>query len=69
MIGAVIRRRRLAAGLSQEALAVRAELGAASVICDVERGKRKAGGTLETLVRIAAALGTMPSTLLAEAGL
>jgi predicted ATPase/DNA-binding XRE family transcriptional regulator len=54
-LGAVLKRYRLAAGLSQEALAARAELSARA-ISDVERGLRRAPHP-DTLERLAGALG------------
>ncbi|HEV2461088.1 MAG TPA: helix-turn-helix transcriptional regulator, partial [Ktedonobacterales bacterium] len=54
-LGAVLKRYRLAAGLSQEALAARAALSARA-ISDVERGLHRAPHP-DTLERLAAALG------------
>jgi predicted ATPase/transcriptional regulator with XRE-family HTH domain len=58
MLSAVLKRYRLAAGLSQEALAARAELSARA-ISDMERGLRRAPHP-DTLERLAAALRLSP---------
>ncbi len=58
MLSAVLKRYRLAAGLSQEALAARAELSARA-ISDMERGLRRAPHP-DTLERLAAALLLSP---------
>ena len=63
-LGRVIRRRRLAAGLSQEGLAERAALHR-NYVGLVERGERNV--TVDALARIAAGLGVPLSRLVAEA--
>ncbi len=65
-LGAAIRSARKEAGLSQEALAVDAELDR-SYMGGVERGEHNL--TLMNLCRISKALRIKPSTLLMEAGL
>ena len=65
-LGAVIRRARKEAGLSQEALAADAELDR-SYMGGVERGEHNL--TLMNLTRISAALQVKPSVLLLAAGL
>lgn len=62
--GIVVRRHRQAHGWSQEALADRAGLSR-SFSGDVERGR--AIPSLDTLIKIADALGLVPSAMLAEA--
>jgi transcriptional regulator with XRE-family HTH domain len=64
-LGAVIREARAKNGLSQEALAVDAELDR-SYMGGIERGEHNL--TLINLQRIATALGTKPSKLLQAAG-
>lgn len=64
-LGAAIREVRSKSGLSQEALAVDAELDR-SYMGGIERGEHNL--TLINLHRIAAALGTKPSKLLQAAG-
>lgn len=63
-LAGAIRRRRLAAGLSQEDLADRASVDRTYVSL-VERAKRNV--TLDVLDRIASGLGVDASTLVAEA--
>jgi transcriptional regulator with XRE-family HTH domain len=63
-LAAAIRRRRLAAGISQEELADRAHLHR-TYISLVERAKRNL--TVDALDRLAAGLGVLGSTLVAEA--
>jgi transcriptional regulator with XRE-family HTH domain len=63
-LGLAVRRTRSAAGLSQEALADRAGLDRAYV-SGLERGHRNP--TLETLQRLAAALGVNVQDLLRDA--
>ena len=60
--GRVLRERRLAAGLSQEKLALEADVDRTFVSL-LERGGRQP--TLTTLWRLAEALGVMPSDLVA----
>ena len=60
--GQVLRERRLAAGLSQEKLALEAEVDRTFVSL-LERGGRQP--TLSTLWRLAAALGVAPTELVA----
>lgn len=64
-LGAVIRQVRTEMGLSQESLAVDAELDR-SYMGGIERGEHNL--TLINLHRIASALGTKPSKLLQAAG-
>lgn len=64
-LGTVIREVRLKTGLSQEALAVDAELDR-SYMGGIERGEHNL--TLISLHKIASALGTKPSQLLQSAG-
>jgi transcriptional regulator with XRE-family HTH domain len=64
-LGDVIRASRLKLGLSQEALAVDAELDR-SYVGGIERGEHNL--TLINLQKIANALGTKPSVLLKAAG-
>lgn len=64
-LGAVIREVRSKSGLSQEALAVDAELDR-SYMGGIERGEHNL--TLINLHKIAKALGTRPSELLQAAG-
>jgi transcriptional regulator with XRE-family HTH domain len=61
--GARVRRLRLARGLSQEALAERAELHW-TYVSGVERGVRNPG--LNTIGRLAKALGVSPAKLLSR---
>ena len=61
--GSAIRRRREALNLSQEALAERAELHR-TYISLLERGSRAA--SIETVMKLAEALGTTGSELLRE---
>jgi ribosome-binding protein aMBF1 (putative translation factor) len=65
-LGDAIRRARKAVNLSQEALALECGLDR-SYVGGVERGEQNV--TIVNLGRIAAGLGTMPSQLLASAGL
>jgi transcriptional regulator with XRE-family HTH domain len=62
VFGRVLRERRLAAGLSQEKLALEADVDRTFVSL-LERGGRQP--TLSTLWRLAGALGVPPSELLA----
>ena len=64
-LGAVIRASRLQIGISQEALAVDADLDR-SYVGGIERGEHNL--TLVNLHKIAVALGTKPSKLLQSAG-
>jgi transcriptional regulator with XRE-family HTH domain len=64
-LGLAIRGARLEMGLSQEALAVDADLDR-SYMGGIERGEHNL--TLINLQRIATALGTQPSKLLSDAG-
>lgn len=64
-LGAAIRRARAAKGLSQEALAVDADLDR-SYMGGIERGEHNL--TLMNLVKIAGALKVKASNLLAESG-
>ncbi len=61
--GSLIRRRRLAAGLGQEALADKAGLHRTHVSL-LERGKRMP--TLQVVKKLAAALGTTMASLMEE---
>lgn len=63
-LGEVIRTRRSALGLSQEAFAERCKLHR-TYVGSVERGERNV--TLVNIARIAFALGVVPSVLLSEA--
>ena len=65
-LGAAIRRARTGAGLSQEALAVDADLDR-SYVGGIERGEHNP--TVMNVVKIAGALKLRPSTLLDSAGL
>jgi transcriptional regulator with XRE-family HTH domain len=65
-LGAAIRRARLEKGLSQEHLALHAEVDR-SYLGRVERGDNNVA--VLTLIRIAEAIGFSASALLAEAGL
>jgi transcriptional regulator with XRE-family HTH domain len=65
-VGDAIRRSRLANGVSQEQLALMAEVDR-SYVGRVERGDNNVA--LLTLTRIATALGTSVSQLLGDAGL
>ncbi|GLO06408.1 transcriptional regulator [Pseudomonas putida] len=65
-LGAAIRARRKALGLSQEALADEASVDR-SHMGKIERGERNV--TFLNIVRISTALGCKPSSLLSEAGL
>lgn len=65
-LGATIRRIRLAQGLSQEQLALQAEVDR-GYLGRVERGDNNAA--ILTLVRIASALGLPLGQLISEAGL
>ena len=62
-LGATVRKRRVALGLSQEQLAERADLHW-TYIGGIERGERNVG--LLNIVKIARALNTSPSRLLAD---
>ena len=61
VLGAAIRRQRLKRGVTQETLGARADLHR-TYIADIERGARNP--SLETIVRIARALGVRPAALL-----
>ena len=63
-VGRAIRARREASGLSQERFADAIDMHRADY-SKVERGERNL--TLQTLCRVAAGLGTLPSIILAEA--
>ncbi|WP_454867175.1 helix-turn-helix domain-containing protein [Pseudomonas lini] len=65
-LGASVRARRLALGLSQEALADSAGVDR-SHMGKIERGERNV--TFLNILRIARAIGCMPSDLLLDAGL
>jgi transcriptional regulator with XRE-family HTH domain len=65
-LGAAIRRARTGVGLSQEALAVDAELDR-SYVGGIERGEHNL--TAMNIVKIAGALNMLPSALFAAAGL
>lgn len=65
-LGAVIRQRRTALGLSQEALADASGIDR-SHMGKIERGERNV--TFLNILRIARALGDVPSAILADAGL
>ena len=65
-LGDAIRRARVGGGLSQEALAVDADLDR-SYMGGIERGEHNL--TVMNIVKIASALKTSPSSLLASAGL
>jgi transcriptional regulator with XRE-family HTH domain len=65
-LGAAIRRARTGVGLSQEALAVDADLDR-SYMGGIERGEHNP--TVMNVVKIAGALKTSPSSLLGSAGL
>ena len=65
-LGAAIRRARSEIGLSQEALAVDAELDR-SYMGGIERGEHNI--TMMNIVKIATALKILPSVLFASAGL
>ncbi|WP_454834183.1 helix-turn-helix domain-containing protein [Pseudomonas lini] len=65
-LGASVRARRLALGLSQEALADSAGVDR-SHMGKIERGERNV--TFLNILRIAKAIGCMPSDLLLDAGL
>jgi len=65
-LGAAIRARRKALGLSQEALADEARVDR-SHMGKIERGERNV--TFLNIVRISTALGCKPSSLLSETGL
>ena len=65
-LGAAIRRARAGVGLSQEALAVDAELDR-SYVGGIERGEHNL--TAMNIVKIAGALNMPPSALFAAAGL
>jgi transcriptional regulator with XRE-family HTH domain len=62
-LGATVRKRRVALGLSQEKLAERADLHW-TYIGGIERGERNV--SLLNIVKIARALNTSPSRLLAD---
>jgi transcriptional regulator with XRE-family HTH domain len=64
--GAAIRQARAEAGISQEELAFRADVGRA-YMSKLEQGTQAAG--LITMIRIASALGTSVSQLMLDAGL
>jgi transcriptional regulator with XRE-family HTH domain len=64
--GQTVRRFRYAADLTQIALAERANL-THNYVGEIERGEKLA--SLETIVRLATALGTTGSALMAKAGL
>jgi len=65
-LGAAVRARRLALGLSQEALADSSGVDR-SHMGKIERGERNV--TFLNILRIAKAIGCMPSDLLIDAGL
>ena len=65
-LGEAIRRARVGGGLSQEALAVDADLDR-SYMGGIERGEHNP--TVMNIVKIAGALKTSPSALLGSAGL
>jgi transcriptional regulator with XRE-family HTH domain len=65
-LGAAIRRARLAKGLSQEHLALQAEIDR-SYLGRVERGDNNVA--ILTLIKIASSLGHAANELLADAGL
>jgi transcriptional regulator with XRE-family HTH domain len=65
-LGETLRSERIGRNLTQQELAFQAELSL-TYMGEVERGERMA--SLDTLVRVAAALGMTPSQLLAKAGL
>lgn len=65
-LGAAVRARRMALGLSQEALADAAEIDR-SHMGKIERGERNV--TFLNILRIAKAIGCQPSSLLIDAGL
>ena len=65
-LGAAIRRARTGVGVSQEALAVDADLDR-SYVGGIERGEHNL--TAMNIVKIAGALKTSPSALFASAGL
>jgi transcriptional regulator with XRE-family HTH domain len=65
-LGDAIRRVRLAVGLSQEELALRAEVDR-GYMGGIERGESNA--TILSIVKIAAAMNVTTSELLAQAGL
>ncbi len=62
-LGATVRKRRVALGLSQEQLAERADLHW-TYVGGIERGERNV--SLLNIVKIARALNTSPSRLLAD---
>ena len=55
-IGETIRKLRQERGMTQEALSAKAEVDP-SAIASLELGRRKAGGTVDTLLRLLDALG------------
>jgi transcriptional regulator with XRE-family HTH domain len=61
--GRVLRQHRLARGISQEKLALEAEVDR-TFVSQIERGVRQP--TLTTLCKLADALGVLPSTLIAR---
>jgi transcriptional regulator with XRE-family HTH domain len=65
-LGAAVRARRIALSLSQETLADAAEIDR-SHMGKIERGERNV--TFLNILRIAKAIGCMPSDLLIDAGL
>jgi transcriptional regulator with XRE-family HTH domain len=65
-LGEAVRRARIGIGLSQEVLAVDAELDR-SYVGGIERGEHNL--TVMNIVKIAGALNTSPSALLGSAGL
>ena len=65
-LGEAVRRARIGIGLSQEVLAVDAELDR-SYVGGIERGEHNL--TVMNIVKIAGALKTSPSALLGSAGL
>lgn len=62
-IGSVLREQRSARGLSQEALALQADVDR-TFVSQIERGIRQP--TLTTLCKLATALDVLPSTLVAR---
>lgn len=63
MLGDVIRRHRLAAGLSQERLGLHADVDRTSV-SNIERDLKSP--TVDTLIRLCRAMNARPSEILAE---
>ena len=63
MLGDVMRRHRLAAGLSQERLGFRADVDRTSV-SNIERDRKSP--TVDTLIHLCRAMNARPSEILAE---